>query len=72
MARWPNAMEIVNTLPCVGHPDGHWCTRDLAIYRVLRRGGLYSSAWPAERHQTHTEVKHRSGGASHVGCCNKL
>ena len=72
MARWPNAMEIANSLPCVGHPDGHWCTRDLTIYRVLRRGGLYSSAWPAERHQTHTEVRHRSGGASHVGCCNKL
>jgi hypothetical protein len=72
MARWPDAMEIANHLPCVGHPDGHWCTRDLAIYRVLRRGGLFSSEWPAERHQTHTEVRHRSGVASHVGCCNKL
>jgi hypothetical protein len=72
MARWPGAMDLANRLPCVGHPDGHWCTRDLAIYRVLRHGGVFASEWPAERHQTHTEVRHRQGVASHVGCCNRI
>jgi len=72
MARWPEAMETARQLPCTGHPIGHWCVMDLTIYRVLRRGGLYASEWPAERHQTHTEVRHRLGVASHVGCCNRV
>ena len=71
MARWPSMMRSANQLPCVGHPNGHWCTRDLAIYTLLRQGGNFASQYPARRHQTHTEVHHRAGKCSH-GCKDEL
>ena len=70
MARWPGAMLRTQRLPCVGHPVGHWCTRDLAVWTVLRAGGLYAEEYPAARHETHTPVGHRIGPPSH-GCKTK-
>jgi hypothetical protein len=71
MARWPEMMAQANALSYPNHPNGHWCTRDVAIYQLLRRGGLGAQAWPTRRHQTHTEVGHRSGKCSH-GCKEEL
>src|ERR1019366_3527161 len=28
MYRWPTLMQQANALPCQGHSNGHWCTRD--------------------------------------------
>ena len=70
MARWPGMMTQAMELPYTGHPPWHWCGCDWRIYYLLRHGGLYSSEWPAERHQTHTEVQHRAGPPSH-GCRDK-
>ena len=67
MRRWPTLMQQANALPCAGHPNGHWCTRDWAIYQLLRSGGSFASQYPAKRHQTHTEVGHRLGPCAH-GC----
>jgi len=71
MARWPTMMHQANQLPCVGHANGHWCTRDLAIYTILRAGGNFASQYPARRHDTHTEVGHRAGLCAH-GCKDTL
>ena len=71
MHRWPNLMAQANVLPCQGHPNAHWCTRDLAVYTLLKQGGSFASQYPARRHQTHTEVGHRAGPCSH-GCKDEL
>jgi hypothetical protein len=67
MYRWPTLMQQANALPCQGHSNGHWCTRDWAIYQLLCAGGSFASQYPAKRHQTHTPVGHRAGPCAH-GC----
>jgi hypothetical protein len=71
LQRWPTLMVEANHLACQGHSDGHWCTRDLAIWSLLRQGGMSASQYPAKRHETHTEVGHRPGPCSH-GCKESL
>jgi hypothetical protein len=71
MHRWPEMIRQANALSCAGHPNGHWCTRDLAIYTLLRQGGNFASQYPIRRHQTHTEVRHRAGKCAH-GCKDEL
>jgi hypothetical protein len=71
LRRWPGLMSDANGLHCPGHPDAHWCTRDLAIYTLLRAGGPGASQWPAKRHEAHTEVGHRAGPCAH-GCKTSL
>ena len=71
MARWPTMMRRAMEIPYTGHAPWHWCGCDWRTYTALRAGGLGASEWPAERHQTHTEVKHRAGKCSH-GCRDEL
>lgn len=71
MRRWPTAVTQAMEIPYAGHPPYHWCGCDYRIWTLLRRGGSFASEYPAKRHQSHTEVRHRSGKASH-GCRETL
>jgi hypothetical protein len=71
MRRWPTAITQAMEIPYVGHAPWHWCACDFRIYTLLRHGGSFASEYPARRHQTHTEVRHRSGLCAH-GCRDTL
>jgi hypothetical protein len=71
MGRWPTMMRQAMEIPSVGHEPWHWCGCDYRIYTLLRAGGNFASQYPARRHQTHTEVRHRAGKCSH-GCKDEL
>ena len=71
MMRWPEMIRQAMEIPYPGHPPGHWCGCDFRIYTLLRAGGNFASQYPARRHQTHTEVRHRAGLCAH-GCKDSL
>ena len=71
MHRWPEMIRQAMEIPYPGHEPWHWCGCDFRIYTLLRQGGNFASQYPARRHQTHTEVRHRAGLCSH-GCKDEL